>query len=256
MGGSIAVVIRKENGSVMPMHRWTNELPYVINNINIPLLGDESVRDYINTWTKWKDDWEKNKETGKYEFAMTDTYSPYPSAIAPHGYGIVVLDFQEKYILHAQGYSGIGTIYLTAAELERREVGPEFENEENRWNMLNRFCREGRLKGVQFDDNSFVSSIDLRINTTEDLQNFHTEQYNLHMEMTRDRDTIKAHHTLRGERWPRRNAARDYVLDMSPFTVIRYEENDNGFLALKRKMSRLGFIFTANDENEWDEFLK
>lgn len=122
MGGSIAVTARRANGEVIRMCRWTNPLPFFFQNARL-FEGDETHLDeYLKQWYQMRDDFERNntrpepdieedaeawdKWSARFEYPMTPVYAPYPF-LAPHGYGLVVIDYQTQTMLSMQGYSAL-----------------------------------------------------------------------------------------------------------------------------------------------------
>ena len=72
MGGAVSVTVRKEDGTVIPMCRWTNPLPYWLCS-----------KDFIQNPTKHMD---------KYiEYGLTSSYNVNP-LVAPEGYGLKYSD--------------------------------------------------------------------------------------------------------------------------------------------------------------------
>lgn len=90
MGGSIAVGIRKQDGTEYIGRRWTNPLPGWLSD---PAFweGNEVVDKYIDNVT------EDSEDFGTLE------------CIKPESYGIVLIDFQTKRVLNRQGYCGVGS---------------------------------------------------------------------------------------------------------------------------------------------------
>ena len=88
MGGSVSVTVRKEDGTVVPMCRWTNPLPYWIKS-----------KGFLTNPTKHM---EKFIEYGK-----DSAYNYEGAKVAPTGYGLVVIDLKDKKILTHQDYTSL-----------------------------------------------------------------------------------------------------------------------------------------------------
>jgi hypothetical protein len=71
MGGSIAVTVRKQNGRVVKMLRWTNALPYWLTNLRLTHDDDCLLDEYIADWSLMGLDYEKHKDDRQFEFPMT-----------------------------------------------------------------------------------------------------------------------------------------------------------------------------------------
>lgn len=114
MGGIIAVTVRALDSTEYRMARWTNGLSDYITNINLCNKNQDHIDQYLNRWKEMETDWINNKDTGKFKFPMTSCYLPDSYLLAPIGYGLVVVDYVENFILHSQGYTRIGSINSSA----------------------------------------------------------------------------------------------------------------------------------------------
>ncbi len=101
MGGSVRVIVRKESGEVIPMIRWTIQLPYIVKNPK-----------FTNSDKDWLDKYIKSAEN--------DTYNQCEQHLAPEGYGLVVMDFMKKKIYSSQGYTSLLGYSDVALEMDRR----------------------------------------------------------------------------------------------------------------------------------------
>src|SRR3989344_333452 len=110
MGGSIGITVREENGKEHRMCRWTNTLPWLITNIRLLNKDPAHIGGYLQRWDEMVEDFKKHSGDKKFEYPMTPVYAPYPF-LAPHGYGLVVVDLQQNHILTSQGYTELGSIY-------------------------------------------------------------------------------------------------------------------------------------------------
>lgn len=108
MGGCLKVVIRKENGEILTMRRWTNSLSSLLKNKQCyQSTESEAFKSYMKPFYDMKNDFEKNKDSGQYKLNMTEIYfkEGYDKVI-PEDYGIVILDFITKNLISCQGYTG------------------------------------------------------------------------------------------------------------------------------------------------------
>ena len=101
MGGSLRYVTRK-NGEVKAWDGYTN----AIHNVQTPafLLGNST------------------------PFSENFTGDPAMNGVYPDGYGLVVVDFDQKWIGHAQSYSDLGSLHVGMLSLDYR-----FNLEANTW---------------------------------------------------------------------------------------------------------------------------
>lgn len=86
MGGSVAVTVRKKDGTVVPMCRWTNSLSYWIKSKKFLTDPTAVMESFI--------------EAGK-----ESPYNQEDSLVAPEGYGLVVIDLKTETILTYQDYT-------------------------------------------------------------------------------------------------------------------------------------------------------
>ena len=93
MGGSVNVVVRDSSGTILKMERWTNNLVHWIVTESFLTEGKDFI-DYIAQSVKWKSDYQKNKDTGKYEDDNSRWYGC-SEHLAPIEYGMVLVDFIE-----------------------------------------------------------------------------------------------------------------------------------------------------------------
>lgn len=116
MGGNVAWTIRQADGTEYRMDRWTNIFPDV--TMNDAFLGGEpeAFAAAIESWLSMKDDWERNRATGKFENNMTKVYAPYPFGLRPSEYGFIVTDFVTKTMISCQHYTTLGRFFLYPSE--------------------------------------------------------------------------------------------------------------------------------------------
>lgn len=109
MGGSVKVVVRKENGEILAMRRWTNSLSLLLKEKGCYESTDsDEFKEYMKAYYEMKADYEKNKNNENYELNMTSAYfdgEDYDKVI-PEGYGIVLVDHITKNVISSQGYTG------------------------------------------------------------------------------------------------------------------------------------------------------
>lgn len=91
MGGSIAVVCRRTDGSVHSLLRWTNPLPGFIHDIRFLNKDEDFMQAYIDQPPAWHED--------EPDFSWP---------ILPAEYGIVLLDWQNNKIISANHYTSFG----------------------------------------------------------------------------------------------------------------------------------------------------
>lgn len=141
MGGNVAVTVKKPNGEVIKMDRWTNIIPYYLTQYSLyqPELFDQWFEDFTQQWSLMKEDYEKNKDTGQFQHNMTSVYFPFDTT-SPSEYGLIVIDAQKKKIYSAQDYCNVGC--FTAYKLEDEDFLESFEQ----------FSKVGQIKTIEYYD--------------------------------------------------------------------------------------------------------
>lgn len=96
MGGAIRIIIIKDN-IIHKQTRWTNPMPYFVEHYKFIERNNEWWNEYINQESQYKH--------------PDDDFSP-------DGYGLVVLDSDNKRVFDCQNYSFLRTIDKTGILLE------------------------------------------------------------------------------------------------------------------------------------------
>jgi len=256
MGGSIAVTARRANGETVRMCRWTNSLPYFFQDARW-LDGDETHLDeYLKQWYVMRDDYERNnpgpkpddddaadawrKWSDAFEHNMTSVYAPYPF-LAPHGYGLVVIDYQTQTVLSMQGYSALTEVFPDSFE----RVGPFPENPPDLGPLTSVLAvsRQGQAKKVArimglFErrclyvmprgSSSLESAVPVPdIETAKNLVN--------------DKDAWFAYR---------------FFIKPDPWKVLTFPETPDGADEFHDTLIDLGFRFTAQEKDLWNEFRR
>ena len=233
MGGTIAVVIREEDGKIHKMARWTNSLPYFIRNMKFVNGDKQHLSDYLKVFYDMVEEYNAIKESGgDFGIKMCDVYVPNSGHIAPIGYGLVVIDYQTNQILHCQGYSALDALYPFEVNQNRRlrdddeEAAREFIDSK-RVSYIDAFKREKKLSGriklsIEYIEED--GKITIRPKNGENL-----DLYYIH----------------------------GYVLDMSPWEVTRFEEGEKKELErFKIAVKKIGFEISEDDEKLWADFAE
>jgi len=228
MGGSIAFILRENDGTEHRMCRWTNIISWAVTNMGIVNKDRSHVGDVLKQWLEMKDDYEKNKHTGKFEHDMTDVYIPHSGKLVPIDYGIIVVDMMKDVIISCQGYAAPGVFHQSAISYEclRSDDYDAASDKDSDTFRLKQFCDNNRIKKVfrritrnkveHYDKTDFKSVFAL----------FRSSNFNFwHAEV-----------------------------DLSPFKLEKYDESDFGKVRLRLK--QLGFQLTSEEEKEWDEYIK
>ena len=74
MGGTISVIIKKDDKNIFKMKRWTNSFPSLFKNVNFLNKSETHINNYLKRWNEMNEDYEANKSSGKFEYPMTPVY--------------------------------------------------------------------------------------------------------------------------------------------------------------------------------------
>ncbi len=248
MGGSVAITLRTPDNKVYKMSRWTNIMPYFINNARLFLKQQKHIDDFLYQYNLMKKDWENNKDTGNFDFNMTDVYFP-SSGLAPEGYGLVVIDMVNDVILSSQGYCSFERVHL-------------FEIK----NLIERFLYNNT-------DKTTDEAIDYFLNRKEDpeeganvlqvIKELYDNNFIVNVSKRSLRGKVKYHdlnefkdfnsfikYTLKGR-------ILEKELNIKGFNVENFEEyNKEDGIKMKERIVELGFKLDKQDLEQWDDFFK
>lgn len=253
MGGTVAVTLRTENGEEHRMARWTNIFPAIVHNLDF-LSGDLGYwNEILERFYEMRKDWEESQmccdpESFDFKYPMSSCYG-YWNCLAPEGYGLIVLDQKEKQILSMQGYTSFGdfitpsiSMALDWDNIRKIENGDEDleqcllrmkEKEEDNYAVdFYELQKEGRIVGIERLDNDAKNIVLDRFNGDETLE-----------------EVFAPVITTKRSRFSR------YVLDLSPYEIVDFEEDSEGAIEFRKRILELGFILSDEEEKFWDEWI-
>lgn len=217
MGGIVSVTVRRK-GEEFRMQRWTNSLPWFALNDRLYEGGEDHLNDYLEQWLLMKGDYEKNKDTGKFEYNMTDAYFP-SSGLCPDGYGLVVVDYDTKTILSMQDYCYFNDINTAGILLDKDNT-----SEESRYAIFKRLVEKGYIDSVHNSkgdtDVSSMNFTDIEAKYLGDI----TDSY--------------------------------YFTIKSDWNVLYFQPDADGVKQFKAKVEELGFELSDTEEGYWQESIK
>lgn len=262
MGGTVAVTLRTEDGAEHRMARWTNIFPETVHSLEFISGSLDYWKDSLERFYDMKKDWDDNHEEynrraierpqdygyrgSVFRFPMTPCYGS-GTYLAPEGYGLIVLDQVEKKILEMQGYTSFGTHNIASISLDMdwnifeeiregraslveyieslRESQPE-----NRAVGFYDLCKAGKVSGRdQYNRTTGEFEIvDLRGASVEDVFSI----------IVADKPTVDR-----------------FILDLSPYTVERFEEDSEGAIQMRKRVLELGFVLSDEEEKFWQEWI-
>jgi len=233
MGGTVAVTLRKPDGTEYRMSRWTNSMPWGITNLKLLQHNMTHVDAYLEQWLGMKEDYEKNKDSGEFEFDMTDCYFP-SAGLAPDGYGLVVVDMVNNVILDMQGYTSFDSICAASVGLD---VPHNMDDEDSSYQCFKALLEAGHVTGMMTRD-SFDAATD-------------KADGNRYIPVDMTMDEIVAEIT--GDK----RDIFDFKIDLKPFTYERFEEYEpTELIRYRKRLRELGFKFTREEKASWDECIR
>ena len=248
MGGTVAITLRTPDNKVYKMSRWTNIMPHFINNARLFLKQQGHIDDFLYQYNLMKEDWEKNKLSGNFDFNMTDVYFP-SSGLAPEGYGLVVVDMVNDIILSSQGYCSFERLHLFEVK-----------------NLIDRFLHNN--KNVSTDE-----AIDYFLNKKEDseegpnvlqvIKELYDNNFIINISERALRGKVKHLDLMKFKdfksliKYVLKGSILEKELNIKGFDVENFEEyNKEDGLKMKNRIKELGFELDEKDLKQWDDFFK
>lgn len=218
MGGSVGFTIRLASGKEYRQCRWTNAMPYYINNLKLIQEDRSHLRELIKRGEEMRRDYQKPKKHRKME--MSDVYGPDMGKLQPISYGLIVVDCKTHHILDMQGYSTLGG--LTAYHPTLQDHDPE------RRDRIQALAEAGRLYRVPpwpCGDPLPELPLGQKGSTWEAICGI-PEGFTNH------------------------------VIDTRPFKVITFQETAAGATAFREKLLELGFKLTPAENRVWNRWIR
>jgi len=263
MGGTVAVTLRTEDGKEHRMARWTNIFPETVHNLEF-LSGDLSYWDEsLKRFYDMKQDWDDNHEEYEkrqaerpddyeyqdvFQFPMTPCYGDYTN-LAPEGYGLIVLDQKNKKILEMQGYTHFGDMMKASISMA---MDWDTMQEIRDGKVSVKDCMEHLRKNTDYNvaldfyDLCEAGKVVAKASYNRDLGDFET--FSLQKGISTEQ--IFKHEILDEKRGMDR-----YVLDLSPYTVERFDEDSEGAIQMRKRVLELGFVLSDEEEKIWQEWI-
>lgn len=210
MGGTVAVTIRRADGRTHRMARWTNPFSHVFLDLAF-IEGDDSF------WNEYIRQYEEGDFADKEPWTLT----------APLSYGLIVVDYPSKTILHSQGYSRMDEVGFHMYLNDSICSGIEWP-----WPKIVDLSKSGRVSRQVWD-----TGIEAR---TEGgvVQSWEDEV---------DRQERIGHPD---------NMATYYPTDLSPWTIVRFGEDPHGIRAMQTRLIELDYEFTEQEQEAWNSFVQ
>lgn len=235
MGGSVAVTIRKENSEIIKMARRTGSCTALLFSEEFNYGDkDKAINDFIAIFSGMREDYLKGKP---YQYEMTPEYG-WCDMMIPYGYGLIVLDFQNKKIHSLQGYDTPGFMSIVSM---RNNVYEDPEEEALFSKMMADpdfffYTAKGECMGSAQE---FFGS-DISLTKLETL--FDTINRN---DKAKDFDNEKMLNI---------NFGKFKAKALHDFEIVKYKESIEDFLQLAQNLKNDGFEFTEQEKAEWIDY--
>lgn len=260
MGGTVAVTLRTEDGAEHRMSRWTNIFPSTVHHLGFISGSLDYWTDSLERWYGMKKDWDDNHEEYErrrierpddyeyrdkaFRFPMTPCYGD-GTYLAPDGYGLIVMDQEKKKILEMQGYTSFGHTNIASVSLGMdRQASADIIKGKL---LLSDYIES--LRGQE--DNCAVEFYDL----CEAGKVVAREKYN---KARGDFDWIDLRESSTEEKFKVINGKPTFgyfALDLSPYTVERFDEDSEGAIQMRKRILELGFVLSDKEEKFWQEWI-
>jgi hypothetical protein len=237
MGGVIGFTLREENGTEYRMSRWTNWTPWAIDNINLAHKSPEHIEAILNQWKT-----QMALPEDQRHWAYCDPF------LAPSEYGLVVVDLMKNKILDCNHYHRFGTIFRGTLDLDLHEktlkgfekaISMQDTNLYSFW----QFYKEKRIKDFELynpETGPYSYGKDINSFTVKDFVDLFSIQWNIRQVDEPPNPLLYGH----------------FILDMSPFEVVRFDESAEGWTKFRQAILDLGFVLTDEEEKIWEERIK
>lgn len=249
MGGTIALTLRTPKNKEYRMNRWTNILPDAITNYWLTQKHPEHINHIMRSWRQMRTDYNKNKSTGKFENNMTGVYFP-SQGLVPVGYGLVVVDMVNSVILSNQGYTSIGRIYSDYYMF--KDIIEMYGNVDKAVEELQRQVKRNK---PNYDESKILTFATLhehgRIREYLKWDRVHNKPETIDISNMPLKDIF----TACLDRDGMFSDGMGFPIDLSPFTVEKFDASKSSYMEMKARVLDLGFKLTVKEEAAWDRFL-
>lgn len=235
MGGEIRIVYREENGTVHARSRHTNAMGRFLKSHRIAERDHDWMMHYFSP-----------------EYALNYTYSKSDAVavpLAPHQYGIVVVDFQANQFMATQNYT-------TLNRIAPAEATGRFYRDEHRAECIKNFTD--------------MADYRLRVRTRKftTFQQKTTHEDSLGEPLSRA-EAFEAAEVMMQKYSEQNNPFRqrvdsmvepefyydtNFLIDFDPLdtTFLNNDDDSTALLLIKTRMQETGFVFTDAEIAIWD----
>lgn len=233
MGGSIGVTIREKDGKEHRMCRWTNTLPGFIHNMGFINKDKKYIEEYLKLWYDMRKDWLENKDNKDLRYKSEPLILV--NGLMVGGSKIGGGEPQKFKYNMTEVYGP----YPYLAPMDYGLMIIDFQNS----TILHSqgYCGIGKfIVSASSHDKEQVDAVNelykaKRVISATDLDNKKVDRVKLD---------------------PKKGYFYDIRVDLSPFTIKRFNESKEGIMDLKKEIIKSGFKLTKEEEKMWEEYTK
>lgn len=250
MGGTCGVVVRKADGTVLPMARHTGVLSSLIMSLSF-LRGEEEVaiNEFCGKFNEMRADFLENKETKKFNLPMSTVYGWCDEKI-PVEYGLVVFDFKMRKVHSAQRYG------FVLGEPLSKFSGTGSEDHKS---MLSTAIDE-KLVDVMDSETNKIYTLEEYFGphaaSGENVRCFMNNKIKIDRNKEKQEPKLKIKATLTFEDLNDFSFFSSYFVPAQHSNMMgcNYEESLEGFSILFNHLKQDGFVFTESEVKQWANF--
>lgn len=238
MGGEVRIVYRQEDGLIHTRNRYTNSMGRFLKSHRVAERDHQHMMEFFDN--KNRVDQHLDRETTLL-------------MLAPHGYGIVVVDFMANQIMAVQNYTSLQRIAPS-------EATGAFYRPEHRAECVKFFTdmADGRLSIKRRDYTVFQQNTTHVDTMGEPLTNAQA-----HIEAARMMKEFSAQNNPFRERvdsmiTPEHHIDENFHLSFAPLdqSLLFQDSDATALLMVKTRMDETGFEFTKDEQVAWDSEIK
>lgn len=163
MGGTVQLVIRKEDYKIISLPVWTNSCAvHLLKNPYFYRNDFSKLEEFIEHHNFLMSDYIANQDSNKFEHPSTSTVGKLPFGLLyPIEYGIIFIDFVEKKIINMQDYTNTVSLFAGVLRSKSKEqlYMQSIEREKADLYRLDDYIRQGFITKITNIYNDFVYTI-------------------------------------------------------------------------------------------------
>ncbi len=242
MGGQIRVIIREEDGTVHKHSRWTNSLPCFVKNPKFLSEDKEYIKMYIEGY-------------------KTSGYKSDVEFLSPNTeYGMVILDFKDKWVASMNGYCSFDNYELAGLLLDARNVvdndgqidknkaAEVLKAEYNDFHSGHELYNSGLLSFVKeqyySDRTKSVVEVPIKEFNEKEIKKLYNKRHSKISKLFKSNKSVEFERII---------GLINY--EKIGWSLSEYSETIEGNLSFLKDVLSHSFSLTTDDINDWQEYL-